>query len=94
MNGWIRQKNVYVPGRQVGGRAPAQLPDGGQSRAQLTGVEVAGAVGQRVRDPGVQPARVLARGDAVEDRGQCRAWLGLRLNVPLANASSLTKVSE
>ena len=64
----MRQKNVYVPGFQRRRRAPAQLVDRGRAEPQLTRVVAALAVGERIRDPGVEPARVLTRRHRVEHR--------------------------
>ena len=71
MNGWMRQKYVYVPSVRVGGvchclRLAAGVKPGGPE-AELAGVEAAGAVGQREGDPGRRRARRPARRDGVED---------------------------
>src|SRR5207302_6638529 len=56
------------PGRQILRRAPFERAHARQRDPELAGVEVAGAARERVGDPVVEGAGVLARGDRVEDR--------------------------
>src|SRR2546421_7546470 len=64
---------VRVRPRPEGRRgAPRDLVDRGRPDAELARVIAACAIRERIRDACVQAARVLARGDAVEDRAEVR----------------------
>lgn len=73
--------------------APLDAADAGPPDPQLAGVEVARSIGERIRDPVVQAARALARGDGVEHRGQVLS-VGRRAGRPARFLSSFCRLAR